>query len=162
GHRLAGRLGVTVRDSDRVILVHAQQDRRHLVAEMIDEAVVQTAIAGARVEADIADAEAAQHLRGDVAAPADGFVDLALRRILKHWRLFDSCYRRPLGGPPAGGERSGAQIRPSRRTCKASARYILRPNAVPSAEKRKGPRSAREPSPSRRAKRGPTSRRRSA
>ena len=52
GHRLARRLGIAVRDRHRVVLVQAQQNARPLVAEVIDDAVVQAAIAGAGVEAD--------------------------------------------------------------------------------------------------------------
>jgi hypothetical protein len=39
-HGLAGRLGITVRDRNRMVLVKAEQDARPLVAEMIDDAVV--------------------------------------------------------------------------------------------------------------------------
>jgi hypothetical protein len=84
GHRLASCLGVTVRDRDRVILVQAYDDARSLVAEMIDQAVVQSAIARAGVEADIGDAEPAQHLRGDVAAPGDFVVGFPFNSIQVH------------------------------------------------------------------------------
>jgi len=53
-----------------MVLMQAQQDAGTLVAKMIDQAVVQAAIARARIEAEIADAAAAQHLRRDVAAQA--------------------------------------------------------------------------------------------
>ncbi len=102
GHRLAGRLGVAVRDRDRVILVQAQQDARPLVAEVIDQAVVQPAIAGARIEADERDAEAAQHLRRDVAAPGHALVGFALRPVDLHRfpREKWSCGSVPHAGQP--------------------------------------------------------------
>jgi len=84
-HGLAGRLGVAVRDRDRVVLVQAQEDAGLLVAEMIDDAVVQPAIARARIEADVADAAAAQHLRRDIAAPGHLVVGLSLDLVqLQH------------------------------------------------------------------------------
>ncbi len=76
-HRLAGRLGIAVRDRHRMVLVQAHDDPRPLVAEMIDQAVVQTTVARAWVEADIRDAQPAEHLRGDIAAPSDLVVRLS-------------------------------------------------------------------------------------
>ena len=69
-HRPAGDLGIALRDRDRAFLVQAQQHLRLLVAEIIDEAVVQAAIARARIERDIGDVELAQRLGDDVAAEA--------------------------------------------------------------------------------------------
>ena len=67
-HRLAGDLGVAVRDRDRAFLVQAEQHLRLLVAEIIDDAVVQAAIAGAGIERDIGNVERAQRVGDDVAA----------------------------------------------------------------------------------------------
>ena len=81
-HRLAGDLGIAVRDRDRGFLVQAEQHLRLLVAEIVDDAVVQAAIAGAGIERDIGNVERAQHVGDDVAAEArdvdaggDGAVD---------------------------------------------------------------------------------------
>ena len=71
-HRLAGDLGVAVRDGDRAFLVQAEQHLRPLIAEIIDQTVVQTAIAGARIERDIGDVERAQRVGHHVAAEAGG------------------------------------------------------------------------------------------
>src|SRR5712672_78582 len=54
---------------------------------MVDEAVVAPAVARARVEADEGNAEAAQHLRRDVAAPGDLVVRLSLNSIQFHFFL---------------------------------------------------------------------------
>ncbi len=83
-HGLAGRLGIAVRDRDRMVLMQAQQDAGIFIAQMIDQAVMQPAIARARVEAEIADAAAAQHLRRDVAAPGDLVVGLSFRLVQQH------------------------------------------------------------------------------
>ena len=84
GHRLAGRLGVAVRDRDRMVLVQAEDDAGILVAEMIDQAVVKAAIARAGIEADIADAETPQHLRGDIAAPGHAAVGVSFQSVETH------------------------------------------------------------------------------
>ncbi len=67
-----------------MILVHAQDDAGILIAQMIDEAVVKTAIAGAGIEADVADAEPPQHLRGDIAAPRGARVRLSVQPVKTH------------------------------------------------------------------------------
>src|SRR6185436_797289 len=54
------------------------------IAEMVDEAVVQSPIARAGVEADIGNAQAAEHLRRDVAAPSDRLVGFSLNSIQLH------------------------------------------------------------------------------
>jgi hypothetical protein len=61
-HRLAGDLGVAVSDRDRRFLVKAQQHLRRGIADMVDQAVMETAIAGAGIECDIGNVEVAQHL----------------------------------------------------------------------------------------------------
>ena len=67
-HRLAGDLGVAVRDRDRGFLVQAEDHLRLLVAEEVDDGVVQAAIARARIERDIRNVERTQRLGDDVAA----------------------------------------------------------------------------------------------
>src|SRR5882672_6478692 len=52
---------------------------------MVDEAVMEPAVARARVEADEGNAEAAQHLRRDVTAPGDLVVRLSLNSIQFHF-----------------------------------------------------------------------------
>ena len=100
GHRLAGRLGVAVRDRHRMVLVQAEQDAGRGVAEMVDQAVVQPAIARPRIEADIGNAEPAQHLRRDVAAPGHLAVGLSLGSIELHVLPRNSIpIRRPDGVP---------------------------------------------------------------
>jgi hypothetical protein len=83
-HGLAGRLGIAVRDRDRMVFMQAQQDAGIFIAQMIDQAVMQPAIARARVEAEIADAAAAQHLGRDVAAPGNLVVGFSFRFIQQH------------------------------------------------------------------------------
>ena len=85
-HRAAGDLGVAVRDRDRALLVQAQQHLRLLVAEEIDDAVVQPAIARAGIERNVGNIERAQRLGDDVAAEAG--------RVGAGWRgTFDGQWR---------------------------------------------------------------------
>ena len=70
-HHAARRLGVTVRDGDRRLLVQAKQHLRPLVSEVIHDAVVEPAVARAGIEREIRDVERAQH-RGDRVAPQFG------------------------------------------------------------------------------------------
>ena len=81
-HRLAGDLGIAMRDRDRAFLVQAQQHLRLFVAEIIHQAVVQAAIARAGVERDIGNVEGADRVgdhvaaeRGGIDAGGDGAVD---------------------------------------------------------------------------------------
>src|SRR5713226_3433641 len=67
-----------------MVLVQAQQDARLLVAEMVDDAVVQSTIARAGVEADIGNAKSAEHLGRNVAAPGDLFVGLSFNSVQLH------------------------------------------------------------------------------
>ncbi len=69
-HRLVGDLGVALRDRDRDLLVQAEQHLRLLVAEIVDDRIVQAAIAGAGIERDIGDIQRTQGFGDDVAAPA--------------------------------------------------------------------------------------------
>ena len=86
-HRAARDLGVAVRDRDRGLLVQAEQHLRRRVAEIIDQAVVQAAIARAGIERDVGDVEVAQGLGHHVAAEA--------RRVAA--RLIRPLDRRDLG-----------------------------------------------------------------
>ena len=81
-HRLAGDLGIAVRDGDRAFFVQAEQHLRPLVAEVIHQAVVQAAIAGAGIERDIGDIERAQRIGHHVAAEAGG-VDAGRDRAIE-------------------------------------------------------------------------------
>ena len=89
GHRLAGDLGVAVRDRDRAFLVQAKQHLRPLVAEIVHEAVVQAAIARARIERDIGDAGRAQRVRRHVAAEA-GRIDARRNRAIECGQVVDT------------------------------------------------------------------------
>jgi hypothetical protein len=55
-------------DRHRVLLVQAQQHLWRFVAQVVDEAVMEAAIAGARIERDERDAKVAQRLGDRVAA----------------------------------------------------------------------------------------------
>ena len=68
GHWAPGHFGVTVRNRYCVLLVKTQQHLRADVAEMVDEAVVQAAIARARVKRDVRDVEGPQRFGRHVAA----------------------------------------------------------------------------------------------
>ena len=62
-HRLAARLGVAVRDPHRDLLVLAEHHLR-LVAAVVDERVVQAAVAGARVERRVRQLELLEQIHG--------------------------------------------------------------------------------------------------
>ena len=68
-HRLAGRLGIAVRDLHRDLLVLAQHHRR-LVAAVVDQRIVQAAEARARIERDVREAVALDQVDDDVGLPA--------------------------------------------------------------------------------------------
>ena len=68
GHRATRHLGVAMRDGDGRLLVQAQQKLRILVAEIIDERIVQSAKARARIDGYVGDFERAQRLGYGVAA----------------------------------------------------------------------------------------------
>src|SRR5437764_13127222 len=67
-----------------MILVQAEQNARVFVAEMIDDAVVQTAITGAGIETHIGDADPTQHLGGNITAPGDVRVRPAFDLVQPH------------------------------------------------------------------------------
>ena len=75
-HRLFRHLGPAMGDRHRRLLVQAEQHLRLLVAELVDEAVMEPAIRGAGIERHIGNVEGADHLGHGVAAP----MGLALRR----------------------------------------------------------------------------------
>ena len=81
-HRLAGDFGVAMRDGDRAFLVQAEQHLWPLVAEVVHQAVVQAAIAGARIERDIGDVERAQRIGHHVAAETGG-IDAGRNRAVE-------------------------------------------------------------------------------
>ena len=85
-HHPAGRLGVALRDRHGGFLVQAQQHLRARIAEVVDDAVVQAAVARAGVEREVGDIEGAQH-RGDrVAAPDLLLLGAGERRLGAHAR----------------------------------------------------------------------------
>ena len=70
GDRLAGDLGPAVRDGDGGFLMHAEEHLRHGVAEIVDDAVMQPAIARARRDRDVGNFQRAQRVGDHVAAEA--------------------------------------------------------------------------------------------
>ena len=121
-HRAAGRLGIAVRDRDRVLLVQTQQHLRVAVAEQVDEAVVQPAIGGAGVQRDIGQVKFAQHQRDRVAAPViarlvgeNGPLDGA-RTGCGVTHALPPLPEPPPTGPLSGGDGLGvgARLRPRR------------------------------------------------
>ena len=68
------RFGIAMRNCQRVILMQAQQQLRVAVTEIVDQAVVKATKAGAGIERDVFDSEAAQHLGRDIAAPRHGCI----------------------------------------------------------------------------------------
>src|SRR5579864_5099897 len=115
-----------------MILVQAQDDAGILVAEMVDQAVVEAAIARAGIEADVANAELPQHLRGDVAAPSHAAVGLSFHFIETHALCSPSSELMLTWPRQAGGRRR--RYPPSR----------LSPNPAPWLAARRR-RSARRP-----------------
>ena len=70
GERAPGHLGVAVRERHRVLLVQADEHLRVPVAVVVDQAVVQPAIARAGNQRHVRQAEAAQQAGERVAAPS--------------------------------------------------------------------------------------------
>ena len=79
-HRLAGHLGVAVRDRDRALLVQAEQHLRRVVAEIVDDRVMEAAIARAGIERDVGNLQRTQRFGGDVAAPSGRIVGRQIDR----------------------------------------------------------------------------------
>ena len=71
-HRAPGDLRVAVGDGDRRLLVEREQHRGVAVAQVVDQAVVEAAVARPRVEGDPAQVEAAQQRGDGIAAPPHG------------------------------------------------------------------------------------------
>ena len=69
GHRAPGELRVAVGDGHRDLFVVAEDERRAVVGEVVDDAVVQPAKRRPRHERDVRDAKPPQHLGRDVRAP---------------------------------------------------------------------------------------------
>ncbi len=92
-HRLAGDLGIAVGDGDGGFLVQAEQHLRLRIAEIVDDAVVQAAIARAGRERDIGDVERAAARRRSHRSRNRG-----------HWRRSASGARRRR---PPGRQRCG-------------------------------------------------------
>src|SRR5580692_3029943 len=85
-----------------MVLVQAQDDAGILVAEMIDQAVVKAAIARARVEADILDAETPQHLRRNIAAPGHAAIGVSFQSVETHAQATPSMQTGVAGASIAG------------------------------------------------------------
>ena len=71
GHGLVRDLGVAVRDGDRDLLVEREHHGRVLVAEVVDQAVVQAGEARAGILHHVAQAEPPQHLGRNIAHVAE-------------------------------------------------------------------------------------------
>ena len=71
GHRLFGDLGIALRDADGMFFMQADHHLRVAIAEIVDEAVVQAAVAGARRQRDIFHVETAQRLGHGIGSPAE-------------------------------------------------------------------------------------------
>ncbi len=78
-HRLAGRLGVAVRDLHRDFLVVAEHHRRFVVA-VVDQRVVQAAEARAGIERDVGEVVPLDHVDDDVGLPAGVVLGLCVHR----------------------------------------------------------------------------------
>ena len=91
GHRLAGRLGITMRDRNRMVLMQADNDARILVPQMVDQTIVKPPIARPWVEADKWNSKPAQHLGGDIAAPSHLIVRLSYNLVQVHFLTFSLC-----------------------------------------------------------------------
>ena len=68
-HRLLGHFAVAVGDGDRVLFMQADDHLRIAVAEIIDDAVVKSTIAGTGHQGDIFKVEPSGHFGNDIAAP---------------------------------------------------------------------------------------------
>ena len=85
--RLPGDACIAVRERNRVLFVHAEQELGPRVAEMVDEAVVQAAKARTRSESDVRNLERAQELRDRIAAPGGGRLRVRfVARLVVHAR----------------------------------------------------------------------------
>jgi len=68
--RLAGDFGVTMGDGNGALLMQREQHARVGVAQMIDQAVVQSAVTGTRCERNVFNTQRAYYFSNVIAAPA--------------------------------------------------------------------------------------------
>ncbi len=99
GHRLVGDPGVAVGDGDGMFLVQANQHLRVVVAEIVDDGIVEAAIAGAGHQGHVLEVTLARHL-------GDGVGDPAHARVAELDRAVD-------GGGGVGGFRFGGGRAPA-------------------------------------------------
>ena len=85
-------LGITVRKRHRMLFMQAKQHLRLLIAEVVDDAVMQAAEAGARVERNEGKVQRPQHVGDDIAAI--GLTRLACLRTLDLIRIMARAKRR--------------------------------------------------------------------
>ena len=83
-HRFAGGFGIAMCNANGMIFMQAQDHARIDIAQMVDDGIMQAAIAGTGIEAHIGKAKAAQHLRGHIACPSDFIVWLTFWLVEMH------------------------------------------------------------------------------
>ena len=110
------RLGIAVRDRQRVILVQAQQQLRVAVSEIVDQAVVKAAKAGTGVERDVLEVEPTQHLGRDVAAPRHAVLPPGAGRSIWSMLVMSSPSRARSSSKTRSFTGSGRLRPPDRRT----------------------------------------------
>ena len=120
GRRLAGGLGIAVRDLHRDLLVVAEHHRRFVIA-VIDQRIVQAAEARARIERDERKAVALDHVDDDVGLPAG--VVLGLRRP---WGFPLCCARTGMRGKKRRESQGQRRSRQGTRSGPAVARIASR------------------------------------
>jgi hypothetical protein len=87
-HRPAGRLGVAMRDLHRDLLMLTEQERR-IVTAVVDQRIVQAAIARAGIERDIRKTVMLDQVDDNVGLP--GALGIACRRLRSAPRLVHCC-----------------------------------------------------------------------
>src|SRR5262245_61147951 len=147
-HRPAGHLGIAMGDRHRAFLMQAQQHLRLFVAQIIDQAVVQPAVARAWIERDVRDIGRAQRIRDDIAAEAGSVhagrnraIERRQRVVTRRARLRaivsvagqyeGSAVVRPAGGWPASNRITGPvsivdyveEFRRMSRSCRVYAQF---------------------------------------
>ena len=97
GHRPVGDLGIAVGDGDAVFLVQADNHLRFGIAEIIDDAVVETAETGARHQCNIIDADGPYGFGDGIAAPAELRITNAVRTVnfCRHFFILPLIIREP-------------------------------------------------------------------
>ncbi|MNC87418.1 hypothetical protein D3C83_31450 [compost metagenome] len=82
-----------MRDGDGILVVDGQQHLWRAVAEVIDDAVVQPAVARAGIQRDVRHVELAQHGGKNVAAPELVALARAHRRVMDDGgKIFLGCH----------------------------------------------------------------------